>query len=199
MQYNNNQIANMLRMIDPEHGIVIDDNIGLLGEFSSKEIEEENKKAMIREGFTEKCIHDIGIFNVISTMSKRGQYFIVVDSDGCVIIDEFIEQTFLMYKNNSLVGYAFILKEYKAKQILDIFFDDESSCPAVILFIDNKLYINNVNDSKLIKKYNYSKDISISVIGTGTYKINYKGDSYSTYIVDNYNKIGYGKAVKLNM
>ena len=27
------QMENMLQMIDPQHGIIIDDNIGLLGEF----------------------------------------------------------------------------------------------------------------------------------------------------------------------
>ena len=49
-QNDTTQMEDMLQMIDPQHGIIIDNNIGLLGEFESDDAEELTMQDMRKKG-----------------------------------------------------------------------------------------------------------------------------------------------------
>lgn len=188
------QMENMLQMIDPEHGVIIDNNIGLLGKFENDDIEQENMLAMRKRGYEIDDTKSLARLNDKQSMYKRGQYFNVIDTDGCILFDELVTETGIMYKNNELYGYIFILKDYKASQVFDIFFDDEAFCPAVILYIDNKLYINNVNDKELKEKFEYRSDIKIEFVKQGEYRLEINHDIYYSYNIEGNNRISIYKA-----
>lgn len=188
------QMENMLQMIDPEHGIIIDNNIGLLGKFENDDIEQENMIAMRKRGYEIDDTKSLARLNDKQSMYKRGQYFNVIDTDGCILFDELVTETGIMYKNNELYGYIFILKDYKASQVFDIFFDDEAFCPAVILYIDNKLYINNVNDKELKGKFEYRSNIKIEFVKQGEYRLEVNHDIYYSYNIEGNNRISIYKA-----
>lgn len=193
------QMENMLQMIDPEHGVIIDNNIGLLGKFENEDTERENIQAMRKRGYEIDENKSLARLNDKHSMYKRGQYFNVIDTDGCILFDEFITETGILYKNNKLYGYMFILKDYKASQVFDIFFDDEAFCPAVILYIDNKLYINNVNDKELIKKFEYKNDIKIEFVKQGEYRLEFNNDIFYSYNIEGNNRISIYKAKSLQL
>lgn len=193
------QMENMLQMIDPQHGIIIDDKVGLLGEFESDDAEELALQDMRKKGYDVSDNQNLARLNDKHSMYKRGQYFRVIDTDGCFLFDEYVTESGIIYRNNEPYGYIFILKDYKASQVFDIFFDDEAFCPAVILYIDNKLYINNVQDKELMKKFNYKDDIKIEFVKQGEYRLEIDREIYYSYNIDGNNMISIYKTIQMQL
>lgn len=193
------QMENMLQMIDPQHGIIIDDNIGLLGEFESDAIEESIMQDMIKEGYDISDTQNIARLSDKHSMYKRGQYFRVIDTDGCILFNEYVTECGIIYRNKETYGYVFILKDYKAYQAFDIFFDDEAFCPAVVLYVNNKLYVNNIQDEEIMKKFKYRDDIKIEFVKQGEYKLEIDKEIYYSYIINNNNMISIYKTMQLQL
>lgn len=193
------QMENMLQMIDPAHGIIIDSNIGLLGEFTTTVNEELALHNMSDKGYEVYTNISVGKLNDKRSMYKRGDFFKVVDADGCILFDEYINDCGILYKNNELYGYIFILKDYKASQVFDLFFDNEAFCPAVVLYVDNKLYINNVLDKELMKRFEYRDDIKLEYMKTGEYKLEFENFVYYSYVINGHNNISIYKTMKMKL
>lgn len=198
LEQDTTQMEAMLQMIDPGHSIIIDNNIGLLGEFTS----EEDEKHALASNKSEMYDIDnmtIGRLHDKHTLYKRGDFFKVIDSDGCILFDEYIRESGIIYRNNSLYGYLFVLRDYEASQVFDTFFDDEAFCAAVVLYINDKLYINNVLDEELMNKFEYREDIKIEFIKQGEYKLEFENTVYYSYNVDSNNGISIYKAMKMQL
>lgn len=201
-QCDTTQMENMLQMIDPEHGIIIDENIGLLGEFESEE-SEERENLISRNFIANSSIVDkdksIGRLSDKYSMYTRGEYFKVIDADGCILFDEYIKECGIIYKNNKLYGYIFILKDYKASQVFDVFFDDEAFCSAVVLYVNGKLYINNVTDKEIMSKYEYRPDIKIEYVKPCEYRLEFENTIYYSYTINSSNKISVYKSKQMQL
>lgn len=193
------QMENMLQMIDPSHSIIIDRNIGLLGEFESVEDEEQSIRTMQKLGYNVYQDNIIAKLDDKYSMYKRGDYFKVIDADGCILFDEYITDCGIIYKNRELYGYIFVLKDYRASQVFDIFFDDEDFCQAVVLYIDGKLYINNIDDEELMSKFEYREDIKIHFVKPGEFKLEFENTVYYSYAINGHNNISIYKAMKMQL
>lgn len=197
------QVENMLQMIDPKHGIVIDDKIGLLGEFESEYAEEMSDLDMRKNGYNIDCFKTTvaKTWNA-TTMFRRGQYFKVINKDGCFLFDEYITESGIIYKNNIHYGYVFILKDYKAIQVFDGLFDEEDSSPAIVIYANDKLYINNVQDKKIMNKFEYNDSIILDYRKPGEYKLEFNDDIFYSTNIDynfNFNKINIFRTMKLHI
>lgn len=199
LEHDTTQMENMLQMIDPAHGIIIDKNIGLLGEFKSEFEEDLVMKNMHARGYEVYTNVSVGKLNDKHSMNKRGDFFKVIDADGCILFDEYITDSGIIYKNNELYGYIFVLKDYKASQVFDIFFDDEAFCPAVVIYANNKLYINKISDDKLMKKFEYRDDIKIEYVKHGEYKLEFENIVYYSYVIEGNNSISIYKTMQMQL
>ena len=199
LEQDTTQMEDILQMIDPGHSIIIDKNIGLLGEFASEEDEEQAMRK------ARSCGYDTGNNSIIgrlydkSSLYKRGDFFKVIDADGCILFDEYIKESGIIYRNNVLYGYIFILRDYEASQVFDLFFDDEAFCPAVVLYINGKLYINNVLEEKLMIRFKYRDDIKIDFVKQGEYKLEFENTVYYSYNIDGNNGISIYKAMQMQL
>ena len=199
MECNTNQLESMLQMIDPAHGVIIDENIGLLGYFESEDVEEKVLKSMsllnyeVYDNISVAKLHDK------HSMYKRGNFFQVIDTDGCILFDEYVKEIGIIYKDDELYGYMFILKDYKASQSFDTFFDIESYCPAVVLYVDNKLYINKVLDKELMNRFEYREDIKIEHVKRWEYKLEFENINYYSYVINSNNNISVYKTMKMRL
>ena len=198
LEQDTTQMEAMLQMIDPGHSIIIDKNIGLLGEFASED-DEERALASNRSGEYDVDSMAIGRLHDKYSLYKRGDFFKVIDSDGCILFDEYIRESGIIYKNSNLYGYIFILRDYEASQVFDMFFDDEAFCPAVVLYINDKLYINNVLDEELMDRFEYREDIKIEFVKQGEYKLEFENIVYYSYNVDGNNNISIYKTMKMQL
>ena len=198
LEQDTTQMEAMLQMIDPGHSIIIDKNIGLLGEFASED-DEEHALASNRSGEYDVDSMTIGRLHDKYSLYKRGDFFKVIDSNGCILFDEYIRESGIIYKNSNLYGYIFILRDYEASQVFDMFFDDEAFCPAVVLYINDKLYINNVLDEELMNRFEYRDDIKIEFVKQGEYKLEFENIVYYSYNIDGNNNISIYKTMKMQL
>lgn len=192
-------IYSMLQMIAPECGIVIDENIGLLGEFKDEASYDKNIKQLTIQGYSENEIRQVAVFHRAEIQQTRGDFFRVIGNDGCILFDERVESTILLYRENVHVGYMFILRDVKAYQVLDDFFDDEASCRAVIIYYNNNLYINNIQDDEIKGKYKYDKSIKIEEVDNRSFRIEFKNDIFYSYVVSYHNRISIANSRKLHV
>lgn len=164
----------MLQMIDPSHSIMLDDKIGLLGVSNDSQVI-NNKVADIKDLKNEEFI--------------RGEYFSVVAEDGCLLFEPYIKSCGTINDGEKLIGYCFILKDYKVKDELGSFFDSELTKEAIIIYTDNKL-ITNINEEDN-KMYNVKtdKNIDINTIGNGTYVLTLNNDNYVSTVINIKHKI----------
>lgn len=191
METKTNPMEALLQMIDPEHGIILDENIGLIGKYSSADTKQKtiaHKSELI----------SVGKLWDKPSMVKRGDYYVPIGTCG-ILFDEHVADTGIMYSSNKIFGYAFILKDYKAVQVFDKFFDSECECNAVVLYINSKLYINCVNDDEIKSKFEYEPSIRIEFIKQGEYKLWFRDKLFYSYRIEANNNISIFKNVEMQL
>lgn len=171
-----NSAEKMLNMIDPSKGIMISEEIGLLG-FGS---EEECTKTVFHDNNDDKLAYAY-IDTFISGF--RGNYFYVIDKDGCILFDYYIVSAGIIKEQGSIIGYIFRLKDYNSEE--DFF--ESGYYPGLVLYINGKLYVNNLIDKETANKIGEYKDFSIEHNGAIDYRLRMDNKIYhSTAISLNY-------------
>lgn len=166
----------VLQMISPNTGIVISDEIGLMGVF-----EDETKVTLDDDSVAD--IRDS------EDIDNRGDYYRVLNKDGCILFDEKVKSTGIMIENNEIVGYLFELIDYSATQTLDSFFDDDYKCKPIIIYYKGSLYINNIDDEKIKSKYKYDENIWIEPIDNSSWSLEFKNKVYYSILKNIPNRI----------
>lgn len=171
-----NSAEKMLNMIDPSKGIMISEEIGLLGFGEEKD-------------FDKTVFHDINddklAFAYIDTFISgfRGDYFYVISEDGCILFDYYIVSAGIIREQGNIIGYVFRLKDYDSEE--DFF--ESGYYPGLVLYMDGKLYVNNLKDKEVAKKIGEYKDFSIERTGVIDYTLKIENKIYhSTAISLNY-------------
>ena len=178
-------IYNLLNIIDPTHSIVINNEIGLLGNIDCEVTQDILGKQVV--------IGEI-IDNRDNTIVKRGNYFSVLEKNiGTYLFDEYITNTLIINEDNHNRVYVFVLKDYKVINELDRsllewnMIDEETvSTPAIIIYKEGKLY---TNCKELENKYCYNKDIQINVDICNKFNMLYEGKNYKSYRISEKNGI----------
>lgn len=168
-------IYNLLNIVDPIHSIVINKEIGLLGNGDYKVYSILDKQLPVGEI----------IDTTDNTIVRRGNYFTVLEeSIGASLLDDYITDTLIIYRNNHIKDYGFILKDYRViddmnKALVDWGLIEKESAyiPALILYEGNNLY---TNCKELGNKYIYNKDIQIDGNRDDGFKLVYKGNIYKS-------------------
>lgn len=155
----------VLQMISPATGIVISDEIGLMGVFENE---------------TRLTLYDDSVADIRAdrSIANRGDYYRVLDKDGCILFDEKVKSTGIMIENGEIVGYIFELLDYSATQTLDLFFDDDCKCRPIIIYYKGSLYVNNIDDEKIKNKYKYDENIWIEPIDNTSWSLEFKKKVY---------------------
>jgi hypothetical protein len=196
-------MESMLNMVDPEHSIIIDKNIGLIGYVDDERDEERIKLYNKRRGYKEYEMLKIGRINDWSgtkrDICKKGSSFKVVDSNGWIMFDERITRVYKLYTDEGPDMYVFFLRDKEASQTFDVFFDDEDYCPAVLLLVGDKLYINDSKDDELTSKYEVDKNIVLIEDKAYQWGIEYKGSIYRPAPLSINNNIFSCRKVKMRL
>lgn len=174
-----NIIYDMLSMIDPEHGIVLSDTLGLVGN-SDFECSKEHLK--------------VGGINNYEAV-KRGDYFTVLDEYSCRLFDEYVTMTGLIIDDSNEIktNYIFMLKDYKVYDEFSILSDEgELYNPALIAY-NGELYTNHI---ELANKYKFDSSMSLRKVGSWSFILELNGKIYNSHLLDHYNRIYYFKEKK---
>jgi len=158
----------ILNMIDPEHSIILNNTIGLIGDGPKNSYD--------------------GILNLINTSEKseetlRGINFDVVTENG-LLLKYKADTICILVDNGKTVGYAFGLKDKKAEIEFDSFFGLDSETQAYVFWDFDKLYINNAKDLDLKSEFIYERDFEASKLS-----VSFKGNKYllRKYLANNIN------------
>lgn len=163
----------MLSMLDIKHSIVIDNNVGLIGEFDedSTYVEPSNQLMRLKE-----------------LNEKRGDSFLVVGEMGTIIISEKVSHTFIIQDNeDNITRYAFILKDNKTLNEVDTFFEAEAIYGSTIVIYDTKDDSLRTNDRYM--EYKYDKHIRLEEICNGVYRLSDNFKEYTSISIDVLNNI----------
>lgn len=173
--FENTNLYAMLSMIDTKHGIIINENLGLLGN--------------IEFPVDENYIH---LFNYGEDRPiRRGDSFQVVDGDGCLLLDYYITETYILEdENNEIEAYIFNLRDFKAEDdILSIMYGISGKILDGLIAYDksNKFYINNIKE--LANNYEIDSTLIKECVGVDNYIITYKNNKYTLSYTEEANKI----------
>lgn len=163
----------MLSMLDIKHSIVIDNNVGLIGEFDedSTYVEPSNQLMRLKE-----------------LNEKRGDSFLVVGEMGTIIISEKVSHTFIIQDNeDNITRYAFILKDNKTLNEVDTFFEAEAIYGSTVVIYDTKDESLRTNDRYM--EYKYDKHIRLEEICNGVYRLSDNFKEYTSISIDVLNNI----------
>lgn len=209
-------LKNMLSLLSPKTSIILDEDLALLGKFDSDESETKAYNESIKDGFSDKQINSICNlwgFDTLSrykdgrlrTINTRGDSFVAVDECGCLIIEEEIYKTYILFSKDKkkndpgIYGYLFFIKDYRAKQNIDNFFDDEDYIPAVLLYMNGNVYRNDIQDDEISKKYELCESLHLEITSIGEYKVDVNNLSFVPHLVNEQNKIYYGRPLVMNL
>ncbi len=176
-------IIGLIKLFDPEHGIIISNDIGLIGN-------NDFKISPFRE--FDGTIYDATLDN--SVKYKLGERFKVLHSDGFILFNEEAEWTGIIKNNdNSNYGYVFGLSGRHISNTIDSFFGDEDTDDSIAVFIPSVYKENNckcfTNDLELMQtshEYRYKKDLYYDKISN---TITIDDVAYRLIEIDSENKI----------
>lgn len=174
-----NIIHDMLSMIDPEHGIVLSDTLGLLGN-SDFECSKKHLK-----------VGDIHNYEAV----KRGDYFTVLDEYSCQLFDEYVTMTGLIIDDSNEIktDCIFMLKDYKVSDEFNILFEEDSARNPAIIAYTGELYTNHID---LANKYKFDPSMKLRYAGAWSFILELRGKIYISHLLDHYNKIYYFREKK---
>lgn len=189
----------MLQMIAPRTSIIINDQIGLIGEG----VEETTTNILTASTISNVGRACDGIRHLPFDVNRpeiKGKEFRVLDIDGCIIIDYPIIHTGIVKNNkDKTLGYVFILKDYKAKDPFEDFFNNKLTAPAIIIYVDGELYINNVVDEKLLEQFKLDTNLKMETISHSNYLLTFKNRLYYGDVLDRYNNVYVYKERRLRL
>lgn len=171
-------LAAMISLLDPEHGLVIDAKIGLLGEFKDKSSDNNFKS-------------QVGYPLANRELEKRGDYFEVVSELGEILLEEKVTHTFVTNDNK---GYVFIVSGVVAEDSIGSFFKLEEPEDAIVVYSEDRLRTNCKS-----LKYEYDSTLDVSRIdhcNSSSWVIKIDDNVYSSYAINLSNNI-YGLSRKL--
>ena len=176
-------LVSVLNFLDKKHSIIINEEIGLLVNY---------------EFIVDENVTDILSYPNRLDLYKRGDYFNVIDKDGCLLFKEDIIKTCCLKLDNKTFGYVFILKNFLAKDEEESFFDDEATVPALIAYIDNKLYRNNIIEYTDCN-VELDKSIKYKEMSGSSFIIHIHNKAFTVTCADRKNNIYTGKLLKMNL
>lgn len=148
----------MMNMMDPEHSIVLNNTIGLLGDDEAN----ASGKLIILNNSSEQC-YDI----------PQKCNWDMVTEDG-VTINYKIDKVIILMEDCKTVGYVFGLKGKKAKLEIDSFFSNlEMHYQAYVLWDFKKFYINNAIEEELKEEFQFEPTFEV-----GTNIVEFKSSGY---------------------
>ena len=180
-----NNLEASIILTGSKYGLVVTNEIGLMGHlFKGIDLYEDCN--------TGRDVDKVFDNYKPSNIDKKGDYFTVLGQDGLELFPEYIVESGIMIDaSNNILGYCFKLKDYKAIDEISDFIGMEEEVPGVILYIDNKLYCNNIKNKEILNKYTLQKGISfgwgLMRIGNNTYEKQLLNDNNRIYI---YKKVG---------
>ena len=170
----NTNVCCMLQMLDPNHSIILDENIALLGE-TEDEVGHTDKVATMLDLRHDKV--------------KRGDYFQVIDRDGCILFNPYVKAAGTMVIGANTVGYCFFLKDYDEEDDFLSIVDSNARTEAVVIYADNKLYAKRNYGDEFLSNLVIDKNIRIESIGNETYLLTFKGNTFLSSVLNKKQKI----------
>lgn len=139
------------------------------------------KRAMFKHGNT---IGDVNSGDRI--LGYRGNYFRVIDSDGCILFDEYITITGEIC-NKDKPEYVFALRDYKVANKFDSFFCSNAERLDGLIYYDGKDMYTNCLELK--DKYKYMENLKLEKVVGNSYTLDIGNNVYSSYAVSPINKV----------
>lgn len=164
----------MLQMLDPNHSIVIDENIALLGETEDK------------VGNTDKVATMI---DLRQDKYKRGDFFTVIDKEGCILFNLYVKAAGTIVIGANTIGYCFFLKDYDELDEIGMILDEDFRTEAVVIYADNKLYAKRNYGDKLPNNLIIDKDIKLECTSNETYLLTFQGNTFLSSVLNRKQKI----------
>lgn len=139
------------------------------------------KRAMFKHGNT---IGDVNSGDRI--LGYRGNYFRVIDSDGCILFDEYITITGEIW-NTDKPEYVFALRDYKVANKFDSFFCSDAKMLDGLIYYDGKDTYTNCLELK--DKYKYMENLKLEKVTGDSYTLDIGNNVYSSYAVSPINNV----------
>ena len=179
----------LFNMLGIDSIIRLSSELYLMGEFfdiDSFENERQRameglKRAMFKHGNT---IGDVNSGDRI--LGYRGNYFRVIDSDGCILFDEYITITGEIW-NTDKPEYVFALRDYKVANKFDSFFCSNAEMLDGLIYYDGKDMYTNCLELK--DKYKYIENLKLEKVVGSSYTLDIGNNVYSSYAVSPLNGV----------
>lgn len=139
------------------------------------------KRAMFKHGNT---IGDVNSGDRI--LGYRGNYFRVIDSDGCILFDEYITITGEIW-NTDKPEYVFALRDYKVANKFDSFFCSNAEMFDGLIYYDGKDMYTNCLELK--DKYKYMENLKLERVVGSSYTLDVGNNVYSSYELSSINNV----------
>lgn len=179
----------LFNMLGIDSIIRLSSELYLMGEFfdiNSFENERQRtmeglKRAMFKHGNT---IGDVNSGDRI--LGYRGNYFRVIDSDGCILFDEYITITGEIW-NTDKPEYVFALRDYKVANKFDSFFCSDTKMLDGLIYYDGKDTYTNCLELK--DKYKYMENLKLERVVGSSYTLDVGNNVYSSYELSSINNV----------
>lgn len=179
----------LFNMLGIDSIIRLSSELYLMGEFldiNSFENERQRtmeglKRAMFKHGST---IGDVNSGDRI--LGYRGNYFRVIDSDGCILFDEYITITGEIW-NTDKPEYVFALRDYKVANKFDSFFCSDTKMLDGLIYYDGKDIYTNCLELK--DKYKYMENLKLERVVGSSYTLDVGNNVYSSYELSSINNV----------
>lgn len=179
----------LFNMLGIDSIIRLSSELYLMGEFldiNSFENERQRtmeglKRAMFKHGNT---IGDVNSGDRI--LGYRGNYFRVIDSDGCILFDEYITITGEIW-NTDKPEYVFALRDYKVANKFDSFFCSDTKMLDGLIYYDGKDIYTNCLELK--DKYKYMENLKLERVVGSSYTLDVGNNVYSSYELSSINNV----------
>lgn len=179
----------LFNMLGIDSIIRLSSELYLMGEFldiNSFENERQRtmeglKRAMFKHGNT---IGDVNSGDRI--LGYRGNYFRVIDSDGCILFDEYITITGVIW-NTDKPEYVFALRDYKVANKFDSFFCSDTKMLDGLIYYDGKDTYTNCLELK--DKHKYMENLKLERVVGSSYTLDVGNNVYSSYELSSINNV----------
>lgn len=202
-EINDTTLVNTLAFIDAEHSIVLNDRLGLIGEFEDEQEQADWRKreSGLRERWDFFRDSEVAYVVSIRRTGKRGTSYSVIGENGMLAIPYKVTHTFIIDGEdkdiNNPYGYVFIVK---GRSVEDFF--DGIKPMAVILYADGRIETNyrdiRYEQEAMGYSIRYTEDLEIDKIGSssGAYKVLLENGGYMSYNINEINRIYGLRALK---
>lgn len=181
----------LLNMLGIDSIIRLNNELYLMGEFinidlfgNAEQIKTESiKRSVFKYGST---IGDVNSGDKI--LGYRGNYFRVIDGDGCILLDEYITLTGELWNvDKDKPEYVFALRDYRVANKFDSFFCSNAEMLDGLIYYDGKDMYTNCLELK--DKYKYMENLKLEKVVGNSYTLDIGNDVYSSYAVSPLNKV----------